>query len=164
MDEKSKEFVADKSWEKSQIVKFVIAAAVTVGYIVVALCLFAPVAIVGIFGLLTLYYMFNIFKAEYSYTISNKLTVEILGKGGKRKNVAVFSMSDMIHCAPANRADQKSRIEEADEVIDASTDKNDEKTYFALFERENKKTALLFTPTEMMLNELDKHTSHKSVR
>jgi len=164
MDEKGKEFVAAKKWDRGDVIKFVVTLAVVAVYIIVALCLFAPVAIVGIFGLLALYYMYNTFKSEYAYTISNKFAVEILRKGGKRKSLASFFMSDMTSCAPANRPDGKAILDTADEVVDASSEKSDEKTYFAMFERDNKKTALLFTPTEMMLNELDHHTSHKSVR
>lgn len=164
MDERNKEFVAKKRWDISQSIIFFGTLAVLLAAIVFTLSKFAPVAIIYIFGVLGVYYMFNAFKAEYAYTISQKLTVEILKKGGKRKSVAEFFISDMTLCAPYGRAEYKEEIDSADKIIDAATDKKDAKTYFAVFERDGEKTALLFTPSEMMLNELDRHTSHKSIR
>lgn len=164
MDEKNKEFVAKKRWDKSQSIIFFGTLAVLLAAIVITLSKFAPVAIIYIFGVLGVYYMFNAFKAEYAYTISQRLVVEVLKKSGKRKNVAEFFISDMTLCAPYGRAEYKEQIDSAEKIIDAATDKKDAKTYFAVFERDNVKTVLLFTPSEMMLNELDKHTSHKSIR
>ncbi len=165
MDEKSKEFVAAKHWDTKQTVSFI--AAFVVYVVVCSLILTFVGFIAGVFIALgggAIYLMFNTFKAEYAYTISQRLTVEILKSGNKRKPIAEFFISDMLACAPYNRAEYKSLNEGAAETQNASTDKEDEKTYFALFERDGKKTVLLFTPTEMMLNELDRHTSHKSIR
>lgn len=164
MDEKNKEFVAKKRWDMSQRVIFFGTLAVLTAAIIITLIAFPPVAVVFIFGVLGVYYMFNSFKAEYAYTLSQRFEVEILKKGGKRKKVAEFFMSDMTLCAPYAGAEYKEKLALSDSVIDAATDKSDPKTYFALFERDDKVTALIFTSSEMMLNELDKHTSHKSIR
>lgn len=164
MDERNKEFVAKKRWDQNQSIIFFGTLIVLVAAIVFTLCVFAPVAIIFIFGVLAVYYMFNAFKAEYAYTISQKLLVEVLKKSGKRKKLAEFFISDMTLCAPYGRAEYKEEIASADNLIDAATDRKDPKTYFAVFERDNTKTVLLFSPSEMMLNELDKHTSHKSIR
>jgi hypothetical protein len=164
MDEKAKEFVAPKRWTGKQILLFAVTVAVLIAAIVFTLSKFAPVAIIFIFGILGVYYMFNSFKAEYAYTISNRFLVEVLKKNGDRVSVADLFMSDMTLCAPCSNPQYKESAESADKLIDVSTDKSDSKTYFALFERDEKKTVVLFTPSEMMLNEIDKHTSHKSIR
>ena len=164
MDEKNKEFVALKKWDGKQYGLFFGVLAVWIVFTAVVLKLAPMIAFLCVLGLLALYYMYNTFKAEYAYTISSHFTVEILKKGGKRKSVAEFFMADMTLCAPLERDEYKERIAQCEKTVNAATDKKLPGTYFAIFERDNSKTALLFTPTEMMLNEIDRHTSHKSIR
>lgn len=158
MNEKNKEFVADKKWDAWQVGVFV-------GVIVVALVVLwftrtiaFMIAFLFVLAALSLYYMKNTFKAEYAYTISSKFTVEILQSGGKRKPVCEFFISDMTLCGVYDDENKK-KLADVSETIVAATDvKDDEETYFALFEREGKKRAVLFTPNDMMLAELKKHT------
>lgn len=164
MDEKNKEFVAPKKWDGKQYGIFFGVLAVWIAFTAVILNFAPMIAFLCVLGLLALYYMFNTFKAEYAYTVSGHLTVDILKKGGKRKNVAEFFLADMTLCAPYNRREYKKDVESCEKVINTATDKNADNTYFAIFERGDSKTALLFSASEMMLNEMDRHTSHKSIR
>ena len=164
MDEKNKEFVAPKKWDAKQYALFFGVLVVWIAFTALVLKLAPMIAFLCVLGLLALYYMFNSFKAEYAYTASGRLTVDILKKGGKRKNLAEFFISDMTLCAPYNRGEYKKDIEGCEKIISAATDQKAEDTYFAIFSRGDAKTALIFSPSEMMLNEIDKHTSHKSVR
>lgn len=158
MNEKGKEFVAKKKWDKKQVVLFW-------GVIVFMLAAFAVLSILNIafmvaflfvLGVLSLYYMKNIFKAEYAYTVSSKLTVEILKSGGKRVEICQFFLSDMTFCGVYNDENGQ-KLEDVDNIITACTDARDEEeTYCALFDRDGKKTAVLFTPNDMMLDELRK--------
>lgn len=160
MTERGKEFVAKKKWDKWQVILFW-------GVIVVMLAAFAVlsmlniafmVAFLFVLGVLSLYYMKNIFKAEYAYTVSSKLTVEILKSGGKRVDVCEFFLSDMIFCG-AYTDENSQKLEGAENTITACTDARDEdETYCALFDRDGKKTAVLFTPNDMMLSEIRKYT------
>ena len=158
MDEKSKEFVARKKWDKGQVALFVgVAVALVVALAIVLK--FAPfIAWLFIFVALSLYYIWNIFKAEYAYTISGKIVVEILKSGGKRTPLCEFFLADMTLCGKYN-ADNKAKIANVGKTIKACTDAKDEdETYFALFERNGSETVLLFTPDDMMLAEMKKHT------
>lgn len=160
MTEQGKEFVAKKKWDKSQVGLFW-------GVIVVMIAAFAVLSMLGIafmvaflfvLGVLSLYYMKNTFKAEYAYTISNRIVVEILKSGGKRVSVCDFYLADMTLCGKYNDAN-KAKLTNIDKTYVAATDVDDsEETYCALFERDGKSSVLLFTPNDMMLNEMKKHT------
>lgn len=160
MDERNKEFVAKKKWDKSQVGIFCgVIAVMAVAFAVLSILgIFFMVAFLFVLGILSLYYMTNIFKAEYAYTLSTRMTVEILKSGGKRVPVCEFFFADMTLCG-AYTDENMEKVEKIDETIKACTDERDEdETYFALFEREGKSTLVLFTPNDMMLDEMRKHT------
>lgn len=159
MNERSKEFVAKKKWEKSQLALFLsVIAVMLAAFIVLSMIgIMFMVAFLFVLGILSLYYMKNIFKAEYAYTISNKLTVEVLKSGGKRVPVYECFFSDMKYIGKYN-SENEAKFANADETVKAATDvKDEEETYGALVERDGKKTLLLFTPNDMMLSEMEKH-------
>lgn len=160
MDEKNKEFVAKKKWDKSQVVLFW-------SVIVVMLVAFAVLSMLGIafmvaflfvLGVLSLYYMKNTFKAEYAYTVSSKLVVEILKSGGKRVPICEFFLADMTLCGKYDE-NNKAKLTNVSKTFVAATEPKDgEETYFALFERNGSESVVLFTPNDMMLEEMKKHT------
>lgn len=156
MDERSKEFVAKKSWDMWQKGLFAGVIVVMVALFVLLRTIWWMVAFLFVLVLLSLYYMKNTFKAEYAYTFSNKLVVEILKSGGKRETVADFFFSDMALCGRYND-ENKEKVKNVSNVVNAATNcKDGEETYFALFERGGESKLLLFTPNDMMLNELKK--------
>ena len=160
MDERSKEFVAKKKWDAWQVALFV-------GVIVVMVVAFAILSKLGIMfmvaflfvlGILSLYYMKNTFKAEYAYTISSRMNVEILKSGGKRTPICDFFLADMTLCGKYND-ENKAKLTNVGKTYQAATDVKDcEETYFALFERNGSSNVVLFTPNDMMLDEIRKHT------
>ena len=156
MNEKNKEFVAKKKWEGWQIGVFL-------GVIVVMLAAFTVLSILKIMfmvaflfvlGILSLYYMKNVFKSEYAYTISNKFTVEVLKSGGKRVSVCEFFVSDMTFCG--NYYENADKADDVEDFVKAATDVRNDDTYLAVFEKDGVKKGLFFTPNEMMLAELKK--------
>ncbi len=158
MDEKNKEFVAKKNWDAWQYCVFfgVIAVALIVFWFTRTIAFM--IAFLFVLAALSLYYMKNIFKAEYAYTISSRMVVEILKSGGKRVPVCDFFLADMTLCGKYND-ENKAKLTSVGKTIVACTDaKDDEDTYFALFERNGSATAVLFTPDDMMLDEMSKHT------
>lgn len=160
MDERNKEFVAKKKWDAWQVALFV-------GVIVVMVVAFAILSKLGIMfmvaflfvlGILSLYYMKNTFKAEYAYTISSRMNVEILKSGGKRAPICDFYLADMTLCGKYND-ENKAKLTNVGKTYKAATDVKDfEETYFALFERNGSSSVVLFTPNDMMLDEMRKHT------
>lgn len=160
MDERNKEFVAKKKWDAWQVGLFtgVILVMVVAFAILSKLGIMFMVAFLFVLGILSLYYMKNIFKAEYAYTISSRMTVEILKSGGKRVPVCDFFLADMTLCGQYDDAN-KAKLTNIDKVYSAATDVKDfEETYFALFERNGSSNLVLFTPNDMMLDEMRKHT------
>lgn len=157
MDERSKEFVAKKSWDMWQKGLFAGVIVVMVALFIVLRTIWWMVAFLFVLVLLSLYYMKNTFKAEYAYTFSNKFVVEILKAGGKREMVADFFFSDITLCGKYND-ENKEKVKNVKNVVNAATNcKDAEETYFALFERGGEESKLLlFTPNTMMLNELKK--------
>lgn len=156
MDERGKEFVAKKNWDNWQYALFigVIIALLAVMYITRTIAFM--IAFLFVLVVLSLYYMWHTFKAEYAYTISGKLTVEILKSGGKRQSVCEVFLSDIVFAGKYND-EIKAKLENIDETIKAATDvKDDEETYAALVERNGKRTVILFTPNDMMIEELKK--------
>lgn len=157
MNENGKEFVAKKKWDKSQTAIFFAVIAVMVVMFVLLRTIWWMVAFLFVLGVLSLYYMNNTFKAEYAYTVSSKLKIEVLKSGGKRRDICEFFMSDMVFCG--KYADENGKhFDNLDNVVRACTDERDDETYCAVFEREEKREAVLFTPNEMMLNEMKKYT------
>ena len=159
MNERSKEFVAKKKWDAWQVGLFtgVIIAMLVVMFILRTI--WWMVAFLFVLVILSLYYMKNTFKAEYAYTLSNKLFVEILKSGGKRESLGEFFLSWMTCCGKYTK-ENKAKLTDVHETVVAATDvKDEDETYFALFEKDGKKTVLLFTPNEMMLSELKKVVS-----
>ncbi len=160
MDEKNKEFVAKKKWDAWQVGLFtgVILVMVIAFAVLSKLGIMFMVAFLFVLGILSLYYMKNTFKAEYAYTISSRMVVEILKSGGKRVPVCDFYLADMTLCGKYND-DNKARLTAVGKTYAAATDvKDSEETYFALFERNGSSNVVLFTPNDMMLDEMRKHT------
>lgn len=157
MTEAGKEFVAKKKWDKSQTALFCAVIAVMVVMFVVLRTIWWMVAFLFVLGLLSLYYMKNTFKAEYAYTVSSKLKIEILKAGGKRKDLGEFFLSDMEFCGEYSD-ENGAWFDDLDCVVKACTDESDSDTYCAVFVRDGKKTAVLFTKNDMMLNEMKKHS------
>ncbi len=160
MDEKNKEFVAKKKWDAWQVALFtgVILVMVVAFAVLSKLGIMFMVAFLFVLGILSLYYMKNIFKAEYAYTISGKMVVEILKSGGKRTPVCEFFLADMTLCGRYND-ENKAKLTNTGKTFVAATDVKDfEETYFALFERNGSSNVVLFTPNDMMLDEMRKHT------
>lgn len=159
MTEHGKEFVAKKNWDTWQKALFIGVIAVTLIVFWFTRTIAFMIAFLFVLAALSLYYMKNTFKAEYAYTISGKLVVEILKSGGKRESIKDFYFTDMTLCGKYNDAN-KAKLTNIDKTYQAATDvKDDEETYFALFERDSKSELLLFTPNEMMLNEMRKHVN-----
>ncbi len=160
MDEKNKEFVAKKKWDTWQVALFagVILVMVAAFIILSNLGIMFMVAFLFVLGALSLYYMKNIFKAEYAYTISTKMVVEILKSGGKREAVCDFFLADMTLCGRYTE-ENKVKLANVGKTYNAATDAKDEsETYFALVERNSSSMVVLFTPNDMMLEEMAKHT------
>ena len=158
MDEKNKEFVAKKNWDAWQKALFAGVIVVMVAAFVVLRAIWWMVAFLFVLVLLSLYYMKNTFKAEYAYTISQRMVVEILKSGGKREDVCDFFLADMTLCGKYNEENKK-KLADVGKVYDAATDKKDEDaTYFALVEKNSSSMLVLFTPNDMMLDEMAKHT------
>ncbi len=156
MNERSKEFVAKKKWDAWQVALFTgVIVAMVIAFILLSR-IWWMVAFLFVLVLLSLYYMKNTFKAEYAYTISSKIVVEILKSGGKRVPVCEFFASTVKSCGKYN-SENKAKLSEVTEVIKAATDAKDEdETYYALIEKDSKKQLVLFTPNDMMLAELKK--------
>lgn len=158
MDEKNKEFVAKKNWDKGQYALFIGVIIALVAALYITRTIAFMIAFLFVLVVLSLYYMWNTFKAEYAYTVSSKLVVEILKSGGKRVPVAEFFLADMTLCGKYTD-ENKARLTNITKTVEAATDvKDDEETYFALFERDNASTVLLFTPNDMMLSEMARFT------
>ncbi len=160
MDEKNKEFVAKKKWDAWQVGLFtgVILVMIIAFAVLSKLGIMFMVAFLFVLGILSLYYMKNTFKAEYAYTISSRMVVEILKSGGKRVPVCDFYLADMTLCGKYNE-DNKAKLTNVGKTYAAATDvKDSEDTYFALFERNGSSNVVLFTPNDMMLDEMKKHT------
>ncbi len=157
MTEAGKEFVAKKKWDKSQTGLFCAVIAVMIVMFVLLRTIWWMVAFLFVLGLLSLYYMKNVFKAEYAYTVSSKLKIEILQSGGKRKDVCEFFLSDMTFCGEYSD-ENADRFDDLDCVVKACTDERDNDTYCAVFVRDGKKSAVLFTKNDMMLGEMKKHS------
>ena len=157
MNERNKEFVAKKGWDAWQVLVFIGTILVMIVAAVLLRTIWWMMAFLFVLGLLSLYYMKNTFKAEYAYTISNKLTVEVLKSGGKRKSVYECFFSDVTFFGKYAENSEKA---EGCEIVKAATSVNDESTYIMVIEREGKKTTLLFTPNDMMLSELKKYISN----
>lgn len=158
MDEKNKEFVAKKNWDGWQYGVFFGVIAVTLIVFWFTRTIAFMIAFLFVLAALSLYYMKNIFKAEYAYTISSRMVVEILKSGGKRVPVCEFFLADMTLCGKYND-ENKAKLTNVGKTVVACTDaKDDEDTYFALFERNGSATVVLFTPDDMMLDEMRKHT------
>lgn len=160
MDERSKEFVAKKKWDAWQVALFwgVIAVMVVAFAVLSKLGIMFMVAFLFVLGILSLYYMKNTFKAEYAYTISGRMVVEILKSGGKRVPVCDFYLADMTLCGKYDE-ENKAKLTNIGKTYAAATDvKDGYETYFALFERNGSSNVVLFTPNDMMLDEMRKHT------
>lgn len=160
MDERNKEFVAKKKWDAWQVTLFVSVIVVMAAAFAILskLGIMFMVAFLFVLGILSLYYMKNTFKAEYAYTISSRMTVEILKSGGKRVAVCDFFLADMTLCGKYND-ENKAKLTNVGKTYKAATDVKDfEETYFALFERNGSSNVVLFTPNDMMLDEMRKHT------
>lgn len=160
MDERSKEFVAKKKWDAWQVALFfgVIAVMLVVFVVLNMLGIMFMVAFLFVLGILSLYYMKNTFKAEYAYTISARMVVEILKSGGKRTPVCDFFLADMTLCGKYNEHN-KAKLTNIGKTYAVATDiKDEDETYFALFERNGSSDVVLFTPNDMMLEEMKKHT------
>lgn len=159
MDEKNKEFVAKKNWDAWQVALFtgVIIVMVVAFAILSKLGIMFMVAFLFVLGILSLYYMKNTFKAEYAYTISGRMVVEILKSGGKRTPVCDFYLADMTLCGKYD-INNKAKLTDVGKTYVAATNVKDEDTYFALFERNGSSSVVLFTPNDMMLDEMRKHT------
>lgn len=160
MDEKNKEFVAKKKWDAWQIGLFtgVILVMIIAFAVLSKLGIMFMVAFLFVLGILSLYYMKNTFKAEYAYTISSRMVVEILKSGGKRVPVCDFYLADMTLCGKYNE-DNKAKLTNVGKTFTAATDVKDiDETYFALFERNGSSNVVLFTPNDMMIDEMKKHT------
>lgn len=158
MDERSKEFVAKKSWDAWQKALF---TGVIVAMLVVLFLLrtiWWMVAFLFVLVLLSLYYMKNTFKAEYAYTISARMVVEILKSGGNRVSVCDFFLADMTLCGKYDAANKAKLTNISKTYVAASNPKDEDDTYFALFERNGSSNLVLFTPNDMMLDEMAKHT------
>ncbi len=157
MDEKNKEFVAKKNWDKSQYACFIgmIVAMAVLLYITRTIAFM--IAFLFVLMALSLYYMWNTFKAEYAYTVSNRLVVEVLKSGNKRKAICEFFLADMTKCGKWTK--EKQAELKGVKVFEAATDvKDEDATYYALFSRNGSENVVLFTPNDMMLDEMAKHT------
>jgi hypothetical protein len=160
MDERNKEFVAKKKWDAWQVALFVgVFVVMVVAFAILSkLGIMFMVAFLFVLGILSLYYMKNTFKAEYAYTISSRMNVEILKSGGKRAPICDFYLADMTLCGKYND-ENKAKLTNVGKTYKAATDVKDfEETYFALFERNGSSSVVLFTPNDMMLDEMRKHT------
>lgn len=158
MDEKNKEFVAKKNWDAWQKALFAGVIAAMLVVLFVLRTIWWMVAFLFVLVLLSLYYMKNTFKAEYAYTISTRMVVEILKSGGKRESVCDFFLADMTLCGKYNEAN-KAKLTNVSKTYAAATDvKDGDETYFALVERNGSSSVVLFTPNDMMLDEMAKHS------
>ncbi|MBR5535232.1 MAG: hypothetical protein IKU60_01155 [Clostridia bacterium] len=158
MDEKNKEFVAKKNWDTWQKALFIGVIAVTLVVFWFTKTIAFMIAFLFVLAALSLYYMKNTFKAEFAYTISSRMVVEILKSGGKRVPVCDFFLADMTLCGKYDDM-AKSKLTSIGKTYVAATDvKDGEETYFALFERNGSSNLVLFTPNDMMLDEMRKHT------
>lgn len=158
MDEKNKEFVAKKNWDTWQKALFAGIIVLMVAALVVLRTIWWMVAFLFVLVVLCLYYLKNTFKAEYAYTVSSKMVVEILKSGGKREPVCDFFLADMTLCGKYNQ-ENKAKLTNIDKTYDVATNSKDEdETYFALVERNSSNFVVLFTPNDMMLDCMAKHT------
>lgn len=156
MNEKNKEFVAVKKWDTWQKALFAgVILAMLVAFVLLS-TIWWMVAFLFVLVILSLYYMKNTFKAEYAYTVSGKIVVEVLKSGGKREPVCEFFASTVKMCGKYN-SENKGKLEGISNIVKAATDiKDEDDTYFALVEKDNEKMVVLFTPNDMMLDELKK--------
>ena len=102
-------------------------------------------------------------KEERKYEVLNaKLVITELNASGKGKVVSDNLISSYSLIAPANE-EYKDKWEKADEIQDFRGDTKSPDSYFALLEKDGKKTAVLFEATNKMLKVMSFYNSKGTV-
>lgn len=100
------------------------------------------------------YYLITNLNVEYEYIVTNgELDVDTILNRRKRKRIITVHSKTFDIVAPVGKDEYKNE-ENANftRVIDASSGKDNGKTYFAVFSKDGQKIKLIFEPTEKMLD------------
>ncbi len=99
------------------------------------------------------YYLITAQNVEYEYIVTNgELDVDRIVHRRKRKRLLTVHSRTFDIVAPVGSPEHKGEENAAfTRVIDASSGRIDDKTYYAVFSKDGQKIKLIFEPTEKML-------------
>ena len=99
------------------------------------------------------YYLVSNLNIEYEYIVTNgELDVDMIVNRKKRKRLITAHSKTFDIVAPVGSGEHKEKENASyTRIIDASSNDNDNKAYFAVFSKDGQKIKLIFEPTEKML-------------
>ena len=135
----------------------VVAIAVTNG----GLALWGFLFFLGLIALI--FFTQRLVKEERKYVIENaKLHIYNVNAGGKEKLVFENLISGFSVIAPVND-EYKAQLDEAEEKLDCRGDAKSPDSYYAILDKDGKKTAVLFEVTNAMLKIMKFYNSKGTV-
>lgn len=102
-----------------------------------------------------MYYLISSSSVEYEYIVTNgELDIDKIIARRRRKRIASVNSKDFEYFAPYR--EQYSRMYSSEDInkkINAAGSLKSERTFFALYHKNNEKICLIFEPTEKMISE-----------
>lgn len=154
------EYIVKKKKDGKDILKIVgivIAAIILVffSFALVAVPILSSFAMLVTAGIIYgAYYLITNLNVEYEYIVTNgELDVDTILNRRKRKRIITVHSKTFELVAPVGSSEYKSEENgNFTRVIDASSGRDNGKTYFAIFSKDGQRIKLVFEPTQKMLD------------
>jgi len=102
------------------------------------------------------------FNVEYEYIFTNgELDIDQIINKSKRKRLLSIHVADFIIMVPISNKDYGKDVEKYSKLYDASSGVLLENTYAAIFDKDSKKSKLIFEPNEKMFNAIRAYIPRK---
>lgn len=102
------------------------------------------------------------FNVEYEYVFTNgELDIDKIFNKSKRKSALSIDVRQFVVMVNRNRADINSEIGNINQTLDFSSGILKEDSYAAVYEKDGKRTLLLFDPNEVMFDAIKMYISRK---